>query len=313
MAYALRIRSVSAMNHLDRSCPICASTDHTRVFAEATVDAAKLDEFAFAARKVPEYMHHRLLSCPSCDLLYASPVPPPSDLTQAYDTAAFDSSEEARLAARTYAGLLPLITARLPDRDSALDVGAGDGAFLEELIGAGFGRVTGVEPSAAPIAAAKPGIRPLIRHGMFRAEDHPEASLSLITCFQTIEHLFDPLETCRAFFRLLKPGGALLLVCHDHRALSARLMGRRSPIFDIEHLQLFSTATIRRLLGEAGFTDIELQRIVNRYPLPYWVRLSPLPTTLKRPLAALLRSLSLGTVTIPLPAGNLAAMGFRPR
>jgi SAM-dependent methyltransferase len=298
------------MQLVARSCPICGSTDETRVFAQATFDPTKLDDFAFASRKMPEYMHHQLILCPTCELLYASPVPTVSDLTQAYGTAAFDSRDEARFAARTYAGLLPFITARLPDRDGVLDVGAGDGAFLEELIGSGFTRVAGVEPSAAPLAAAKPDIRPLIRHGMFQAENYPSASLSLVTCFQTIEHLFDPLETCRAFCRLLKPGGAVVLVAHDRLALTARIMGRKSPIFDIEHLQLFTSGSARRLLEAAGFTSIEVRRIVNRYPLHYWVKLFPLPTALKRPLIALLRMLP--SVPIPLPAGNLAAIGFRP-
>lgn len=296
---------------VDRACPICGSTDATRVFAESTLDASKLDAFAFASRKLPEYMHHRLIACPRCDVLYASPVPTAADLMRLYATAAFDSGEEARLAARTYAQLLPWLAARLPDRDGVLDIGAGDGAFLEQLIERGFTRVTGVEPSTAPLASARPDIKPLIRHGMFRADDYPAASLRLVTCFQTIEHLVAPLDTCRAVYRLLKPGGALLLVAHNRRALSARILGRKSPIFDIEHLQLFSPASARRLLDAAGFARIELRRVINRYPLHYWAKLFPLPRALKRSMIDVLKTLPLAGVPIPLPAGNFAAIGFR--
>lgn len=295
-----------------RACPICGSTDEGRVFAESTVDVEKLDAFAFASRKLPEYMHHRLIICPTCELLYASPVPLASDLMRLYRTAAFDSGEEARLAARTYARLLPFVASRLPDRDGALDIGAGDGAFLEQLIKRGFIRVMGVEPSTAPLATARSDIKPLIRHGMFRADDYPASSLRLVTCFQTIEHLVDPLETCRAVYRLLKPGGAMLLVAHNRRALSARILGRKSPIFDIEHLQLFSPASARRLLDAAGFAQIELRRVINRYPLYYWAKLFPLPRALKRSVIDVLKSLPFPGVPIPLPAGNLAAIGFRP-
>jgi SAM-dependent methyltransferase len=303
---------IPAIALVARPCPICGSTAETQVFAESTLDPGQLDAFAFASRKLPEYMHHRLIVCPTCDLLYASPVPTASDLMQLYGTAAFDSSEEARLAARTYARFLPLIAARLPDCEGVLDVGAGDGAFLEELIGRGFTRVSGVEPSAAPLAAARSDVRPLIRHGMFRGDDYPSSSLSLVTCFQTIEHVIDPLETCRAAYRLLKPGGAVLLVAHNRLALSARIMGRKSPIFDIEHLQLFSPASARRLLDKAGFSRIELRRVINRYPLHYWAKLFPLPVTFKQAVVGLLKRLPLAGVPIPLPAGNLAAIGFRP-
>lgn len=306
-------RKIQPMHLVARPCPLCGSMDDTRVFAEATLDAMRLDEFAFAARKMPEYMHHRLILCAGCDLLYASPIPTASDLRDAYGAAAFDSVKEACYAAQSYARLLPFIIGQLPDRDGVLDVGTGDGAFLGELIAAGFRGVAGVEPSAAPIAAATPDIRPLIRHGMFSAAEYPNGSLSLVTCFQTMEHLLDPLETCRAFRRLLKPGGAVYLVCHDRHALSTRVMGRRSPIFDLEHLQLFSPASVGRLLEAAGFSNVQLRRVVNRYPLRYWVQLSPLPTGLKRCLIGTLKLFLLGGLPISLPAGNIAALGFRPR
>jgi hypothetical protein len=73
-----------------RPCPVCGSGDESRVFAEARYDLAKLDRHAFASRKVPEYMHYRLVLCPTCDLVYASPVPSAEGLARAYDEAAFD-------------------------------------------------------------------------------------------------------------------------------------------------------------------------------------------------------------------------------
>ena len=64
-------------------------------------------------------------------------------------------------------------------------------------------------------AAADPSIRPLIRHDIFRPGLFPDGSFSLVTCFQTIEHLADPLSFCRDAWRALKPGGALFLIGHD--------------------------------------------------------------------------------------------------
>ena len=104
----------------------------------------------------------------------------------------------------------------------------------------------------------------------------------------------------------------MLLIAHDRRALSARLLGRRSPIFDIEHLQLFSPASARRLLEAAGFSNIELRRVVNRYPLHYWVKLFPLPRPAQAVADRPAQGPPVGSVPIPLAAGNLAAIGFRP-
>jgi len=293
-----------------RACPGCGDSD-SQPFADANIDPEALGAFAFASRKLPEYMHHALVVCRTCDLLYANPAPDRTSLEAAYHDAAFDASDESRYAALTYASYLPRISANLPDRNGALDIGTGDGAFLEQLEQHGFTAVVGVEPSAAPVAAAKPAIRPLIRHAPFRSADFTPESLSLVTCFQTIEHVYDPLALCKDAFGLLRPGGALFMVCHNRRALLARAMGLKSPIFDVEHLQLFSPESVRALLRRAGFSRVDVHTVVNRYPIDYWARLSPIPGSLKPRALALLRSSGLGRFTLAAPVGNLAAIAYR--
>ncbi|HET7538407.1 MAG TPA: class I SAM-dependent methyltransferase [Polyangiaceae bacterium] len=253
-------------------------------------------------------MHHALVVCRNCDLLYANPAPDRESLEAAYRDAAFAASDESRYAAATYGSFLPAIAARLPTRDGALDIGTGDGAFLAQLRLHGFTGVIGVEPSAAPVAAAEPEIRTLIRHAPFRREDFAPHSLALVSCFQTIEHVYDPLALCRDALGLLRPGGVLFLVCHNRRALSARLMGTRSPIFDLEHLQLFSPQSVRALLARAGFSQVVVHALVNRYPIDYWARLAPIPAAIKPRALDLLRRSGLGRFTLAAPVGNLAVI-----
>jgi SAM-dependent methyltransferase len=293
-----------------RNCPGCGADDG-RHFANANIDPRALDAFAFASRKLPEYMHHALVVCRRCDLLYANPAPNRESLEAAYRDAAFDASDESRYAALTYASYLPRIAAELPDRIGALDIGTGDGAFLQQLEQHGFTELLGVEPSAAPIAAAKPEIRPLIRHAPFRSADFAPESLGLITCFHAIEHVYDPRALCEGSLRLLRPGGALFIVCHNRRALLARALGLQSPIFDLEHLQLFSPESGRALLTRVGFSRVEVHTVVNRYPFDYWARLSPLPGWLKPRALHLLRSSGLGRVTLAAPVGNLALIAYK--
>ena len=282
---------VNDQDKLDaRHCPICGSADESHVFADAHFDLASLDEFAFASRKVPEYMHYRLITCPVCDLLYASPAPSLEALARAYRDAGFDSGEEARYASRTYAGYLPAIIRRLPDKDGAIDIGTGDGAFLRELLAAGFTAVAGVEPSAAPIASAQDDVRALIRHDIFRPEDFEPGRYSLITCFQTMEHVHDPLAAGGGVYSRLKDGGAAFFIGHNREGLVNRLLGRKSPIFDIEHLQLFSPRSARALFERAGFVNVEVHRLVNRYPIQYWTKLFPMPKALKLVCLAALKA-----------------------
>ena len=305
-------RPNTQMTFTTRFCPICGSSDQSRVFAEASIDPSKLDEFAFSSRKFPEYMHHRLVECPTCSVLYASPVIALPHLAQAYDEAAFDSGEEAHFAAKTYLRYLRPYFSSLTDRVGTLDIGTGDGAFLEELVNEGFRSVRGVEPSRAPIEAAARDIRPLILHGVFDGSKFEKESMSLVTCFQTFEHLDDPLKMCREAFDILKPGGLIAIVGHDRTAFSARVLGKKSPIFDIEHLQLFSPASSRALLSRVGFEGITVKRISNIYPIHYWTKLFPLPNFVKKPIVRALKASWLGRASLSLSAGNMMAVGYRP-
>ena len=47
---------------IDTSCPLCGDNQSSSLFAEARLDPARLGEFAYASRKLPEYMHHRIFN-----------------------------------------------------------------------------------------------------------------------------------------------------------------------------------------------------------------------------------------------------------
>jgi SAM-dependent methyltransferase len=299
------------LDFVPRTCPLCGGKDAT-VMVEATLDEDRLTASAFASRKLPEYMHSRMVECKDCGMLYANPVLRQEALAEAYKDASFDSGAESRLAAVTYRGILEPHLAALPSRNSALDIGAGDGAFLEELLALGFQNVVGVEPSEAPVAAAKPSIRGCLRCGVFAAEQFGAESLDLITCFQVIEHVWDPVKIASDAHALLKPGGLFVIVAHDRRAFSARVMGTKSPIFDIEHLQLFDRSTGAALLRTAAFESIAISSLRNRYPINYWIKLFPLPKTAKAAVNWMARVSRIGNLLLSLPAGNLAILGRKP-
>jgi SAM-dependent methyltransferase len=295
----------------DRNCPVCDSHDGSNVAYPARIDEEKLGAFAFASRKLPEFMHLRLLKCPTCEVLYASPALAPEFLANVYRESGYDSNEEAEYAAATYAGQLDSILREIGDREVALEIGAGNGAFLRHLHRAGFKQTIGVEPSHEAAAHADEFIRPLIRLGMFQAEDFPPESISLLCCFQTIEHVDSPRGLCLDAYRLLRPGGAIFLIGHDYGSWVTRLLGESSPIFDIEHQQLFSRRSLRYLLAACGFEDVRIETIRNRYPLAYWMKLLPIPAGIKRALVPFSRRFLFGKVPVSMNIGNLLAVGFK--
>lgn len=294
-----------------RPCPVCGSRDDSHVFTEKTLDDAMWKDLSFSSRKLPEYLVHRMVECPDCDLVYASPAPLEEVLEQAYRAAPFVSAEESAFAAETYRRLLRTQLSSLAGRASALDVGASDGTFLQALLDEGFENVVGIEPAAASAEAAPESVRRRIRVEPFRRASLEGESFDLVTAFQTLEHVSDPAQVACDAYELLEVGGAIIVVVHNRRALLNRLAGRRSPIFDVEHVQLFSPRSIRELLRRAGFEDIRVAGVKNRYPLRYWLKLAPLPAGLKSFLLKRLERSRIGSLPISLRPGNLVASAWR--
>ena len=294
-----------------RVCPVCGAKSVKKILVDQRIDWQKLDEFAFASRKDPELMSWRMVCCAGCDVAYAAEAPSGSELVDAYHEADYDSSEEANYAAESYARELAPHVRRLPQRKAAMEIGAGNGAFLTSLVKMGFENVIGFEPSTAAIALAPREVRPLLREGIMEADKIEEASFDFICCFQTLEHVRDPLQISRDVHRLLRDGGMVAFITHNYRGTLNRILGQRSPIIDIEHLQLFSPPSIHALLYNAGFCDIVVKSFWNRYPLRYWMRLLPLSAARKRSVITMLESVGLAGISVTANVGNMVSIGYK--
>jgi SAM-dependent methyltransferase len=303
---------VMTPTNFSRPCPIChTGSEQAKLFLEKNIDSAKLSGFSFASRKEPEYMCHRLVQCPHCDLVYVDKPPAENELAHAYHVAAYDSSEEANDAATSYIQAIKPILAKLSAHQSALEIGTGTGIFLECLSHEGFSKLVGVEPSSAAIAAAPTYRRAWIQEGMFDEKNFAPESFDLICCFMTMEHVRDPNIIAHAAHRLLRAGGAFVTVTHDYRSPVNRLLGKRSPIIDIEHMQLFSNRSVRHLFESAGYSDVTVKAFVNTYALRYWMRLAPLPRGMKSAVSSLMASIGLDNVKVGINVGNLITAGYK--
>jgi SAM-dependent methyltransferase len=297
-----------------RNCPVCgACPDDALPFLGDSIDAKRLGTFSFASRKMPEFMSHAMVRCRGCNLAYVPRPPSQSELARGYHQAAYDSAEEAEDAADTYAAAIMPVLVRLGDRaQAALEIGTGTAAFLDRLADAGFEELVGIEPSRAVIDATPAARRSWICEGIFEPGLYPPESFDLICCFMTLEHVRDPGDLVDEAWQLLRPGGAFVAVTHDYRSAVNRLLGRRSPIVDIEHMQLFDSRSAAALLSRRGFADVAGHSLRNAYRVSYWIRLMPLPRRMKDRLIAMVRGTALDRRRIALNVGNRMSWGFKP-
>jgi SAM-dependent methyltransferase len=186
-----------------------------------------------------------------------------------------------------------------------LEIGCGNGFFLEEALARGWRTVSGVEPSQAAAEKASGNVRHCITREIMRPGLFAPESFDLVCMFQVFDHFPDPRGVLLACHEVLRPGGLVLAINHNVEAMSARLLGERSPIFDIEHTFLWSAGTMSRIFRAAGFEVLKAGSVFNRFSLAYLAHLSPLPAALKRLTLACLETTGLARLPLSLPLGNL--------
>jgi len=288
------------------TCPACGDLGVPKFASK--IDAQLVSNSTFSSRKKPELMHYALSECKSCRSLFVGTRPSQVELANAYKSAAYVAEVESALAAKSYWREIRKLG--LNKVDSLLDVGCNDGAFIAVVKRAGIERVIGVEPSEEAIKKAPDEVKQLISLGTLEDVDFLE-KFSMLTCFQTIEHLVDIRSFAQRARHLLNDGGTVVIICHNRNSLVNRILGQKSPIFDIEHLQILTKEGVIALLETSGFVNVDARPFSNTYPLRYWLLLAPIPRRLKDwvekrgnawPLSQLVR----------LPVGNLIVVGTNP-
>lgn len=254
-----------------------------------------------------------MVKCRKCGLVRSDPVVDFNTLHELYRASTFTYEEEVAPLRATYGRYLDRASRGLETRDTLLEVGCGNGFFLEEARNRGWRKVLGVEPSTDAIAHADPGVRNSITCDMMRSGLFPRESIDMICLFQVFDHLPDPAAVLEACAETLRPGGRILCLNHNVEAASAKLLGERSPIVDVEHTYLYSPRTLSALFESRGFTVLETGPVFNTYPLRYVFRLLPLPAPLKRMALGILKVTGLGRLSARFPLGNLYLVAQKPK
>jgi SAM-dependent methyltransferase len=291
-------------------CAICGpGAPSTEVYA-ANFTSGDFNPDVYSARRLPDRVHYRLARCDSCGLLRSDPVADADLVTRLYRASSVDYSAEVPNLRRTYGRHLQRLMPLLRGRESLLEIGCGNGFFLEEALAQGFRDVRGIEPSEPACAMAAPSVAAGIVNDVVRRGQFDEESFDVICLFQVLDHLASPVETLREIFRWLRPGGLVLALNHDAGALTNRVLGERSPIIDIEHTYLYDQRTGPDMFRRQGFEIVRVVQVWNTYSLTYLVRLVPIPG--KKAVVNALGATIGGRLKMTVPLGNMAIVGRRP-
>ncbi|MBI4204018.1 MAG: class I SAM-dependent methyltransferase [Betaproteobacteria bacterium] len=213
-----------------------------------------------SARRQGEFSKHgvELMPCIDCTARYGAQVA--ANLDDVYQNPAYtvftkeDTDEHYAYRrerfGRERVGILEKYCGDLTDK-RLLDVGCGNGYFLAEAMrkcrhcyGAEFSE------KLRAYAQARTGL-PIFRE---RLDDLPERGFDIITLFDVIEHVPEPLPFLASVDRLLNPGGHVLVFTPNFDSFGLRVMREYSSIVDpTEHVILFTEQSLRALGARVGF------------------------------------------------------------
>ena len=135
-----------------------------------------------------------------------------------------------------------------------LDVGCGLGQFVEVANMSGW-IAEGLELSREAVGFAH-------RHGLpvkeldFLSEEIKPNSHDLITLFEVIEHVPNPLEFLYRAGEVVRPGGLVYLTTPNFASVDRRLLGKDWRIIHPEHLTYFTPRTLRALVKKTRLFEV---------------------------------------------------------
>lgn len=142
-------------------------------------------------------------------------------------------------------------------RGKLLDVGCALGFFVELASQNGFDAY-GFDPSDYAVAAAKRTLGDSIKHGTIQSISYPKGEFDVITMFDVVEHLGDPIADLQKLIGYLKDDGIIIIATGNADSLSAKLFKRRWTFYiPPQHTYFFTKKNFQTVLGRAGLRPIE--------------------------------------------------------
>ncbi len=232
-------------------CPACSSENHHESFVK--------DNFPYH-------------ECIDCESLFQSPRPPQnafeafyvdSESSNFWATEFFPKVAEVRRE-KIFAPRAQRVNSILSEKGlkngTLIDVGAGYGVFLEEVSKVSpLDSFKAIEPSKSLAQTCRDKGYDVLEEVLESSEAWHETA-NVITCFEVIEHVHDPLYFVQGLRKLLAPGGIAIVSGLGVDGFDIQVLWEQSKaISPPHHLNFLSVKGLEKLFLSAGFKKVEVQ------------------------------------------------------
>ena len=203
------------------------------------------------------YESSYLCRCGNCDMVFARRIPTFKELDAHYTNYSYNKEVfVSPVTIKRYNEILDSFE-KYRKNNLLLDVGCGVGLFLKVAIDRGW-QVYGTEYSdkAIEICEAK-GIK--MKQGVLNAQDFGGLQFDVVTSFEVIEHINNPIPEMTNIDALLRPGGLFYCTTPNFNGLPRYyLKSDYSIIHYPEHLSLYTPKTLKYLCNKFNLKPVKV-------------------------------------------------------
>lgn len=255
-------------------CPLCGGKRTTQRYPINKDFPSRLSGFDLSQINIG------IDSCSACGHQFIQPVPTTKFLEAYYASYMTEAKENfyrdrevskiPSIFRDSYGKRLSQIQRVLGASGHLLDVGSGLGMFLRLAKERGF-EVSGVEPSAYAVKKLRDS-HEIDAAQCFFEDFETVVRFDVITMWDFLEHLGEPVVALRKAFSLLRPGGLLVVetpardsIVHwvakfAYHATLGKVTQALNLTYGLHHLQYFSSRSLSAVIASAGFEVIECDR-----------------------------------------------------
>jgi len=201
---------------------------------------------------------YTLVRCSACSLVWLGEPPRPEEMhlhyTEAYHKLISQAGDNPARWLERKADI-----AKYKQSGALLDLGCSSGSFLESMRSKSLS-LFGIEMSASCAKAAESRSGAQVFVGDILEAPFPPGSFDVITCFDVLEHLYEPRRIMTKVAEWLKPGGIVYVQVPNIDSAEARVFGSYWQGLELpRHLFHYSPASFRFLAESVGLVEVFLE------------------------------------------------------
>lgn len=217
-----------------------------------------------------------LYRCKNCRLIFVWPIP--QGIANLYSADYFSGAkhgfgyvnyeEDKSAMSKTFEVYLNKIEQFTSKKGKLLDIGAATGFFMQLASERGW-ESNGIEVSEYAVSVAHKKDLDIIS-GTLESANFNSAGFDVVTLWDVVEHLTDPVGSIRIVNNILKQEGIVVINTPDSTSFIAKFLGKRWHLLvPPEHLFYFNYKSLSELLESNGFEIIYTSKIGKKFTLQY--------------------------------------------